>query len=271
MDLPVRACNTQHLTPDTHVVRQLMGEGVNPVAVFVNSMVITGAEPVLVDCGPAITRDIWMEHTFELVDPADVRWIYLSHDDVDHVGNLLPVLDLCPQATVVTTWFMAERMSADYLLPLDRLRWVNDGESFHAGDRDLVALTPPTFDSPTTRGLLDTNTFVYWASDSFGTPVTHEVDDAEQLDPDFFREAFQQMNRMLSPWHQWLDSARYRAHLDRLQSFGATTIASVHGPVLHGAGVPAAFDLLAELPALPAVTPPGQADLEAILAALVAA
>ena len=29
-----------------------------------------------------------------IVDFADVRWIYLSHDDHDHVGNLAKVLEL---------------------------------------------------------------------------------------------------------------------------------------------------------------------------------
>ena len=51
MDVPIRALETQRIAPDTHVVRHLMGEGVAPVAVHVNSMVITGAEPVIVDTG----------------------------------------------------------------------------------------------------------------------------------------------------------------------------------------------------------------------------
>ena len=33
--------------------------------------------------------------------PADVRWVFISHDDHDHIGNLLELLDLCPQATLV--------------------------------------------------------------------------------------------------------------------------------------------------------------------------
>src|SRR4051812_38803017 len=99
--LPVRMLEPELVAADTYVVRQLTGEGVAPVSVFVNSMVITGTEPIIVDCGPAVTRETWLDTTFSIVDPADVRWIYLSHDDHDHVGNLLQVLDLCPQATLV--------------------------------------------------------------------------------------------------------------------------------------------------------------------------
>ena len=105
MDIPVRVCETELIAPDTHVIRQLAGEGTGPVAIYVNSMVITGAEPVIVDCGPAVTREAWLDTVFGIVDPTDVRWIYLSHDDADHTGNLPQVLEACPNATLVTNWF----------------------------------------------------------------------------------------------------------------------------------------------------------------------
>ena len=126
-------------------------------------MVITGAEPVIVDTGNELSRAEWMEAAFSIVDPADVRWVFLSHDDHDHIGNLTAVLDACPQATLVTNWFTVERTWRAMELPLDRMRWVNPGESFDAGDRTLVAVRPPIFDSPTTRGLFDSRTGVYWA------------------------------------------------------------------------------------------------------------
>jgi hypothetical protein len=47
-----------------------------------------------------------------------------------------------------------------------QVRWVNDGESFEAYDRTLRAIRPPVWDSPTTRGLFDQSTGVYWGVDS---------------------------------------------------------------------------------------------------------
>lgn len=271
MDAPIRCLDTERIAPDTFLVRRLFGEGTNPVAVFLNSMVITGDEPIIVDTGASVARDEWTEDVFSLVDPADVRWIYLSHDDTDHTGNLLHFLELCPSATLVTNWFSVERLAADHPLPLERMRWVNDGERFTAGGRELVAALPPTFDSPTTRGLFDTATGVYWASDSFATPVPHEVTDVGELDPDFYREGFLQMNRVLSPWHRWLDPQKYAAHLRTVAGLGATTVASAHGPALHGAQVDAALDLLSQLPDLPAAPLPGQAELDGIVQAMTAA
>jgi flavorubredoxin len=268
MEAPIRFCDTEKIAPDTYVVRQLAGEGINPAAIFVNSMVITGAEPVVVDCGTAITRQGWLDRTFELVDPADVRWIYLSHDDVDHVGNLLQVLDLCPQATLVATGFMVERMTADYLLPLDRMRWINDGETFDAGDRQFTAVTPPVFDSPTTRGLFDEKTGVYWAADSFAAPVTHEVTSIADLDPAFFEEAFVQTHALISPWSRWLDPARYNTHLDRIAALGAATVAGAHAVTLRGAEIGRGIELLRGLPDVVPAPLPTQSDLEALLAML---
>jgi flavorubredoxin len=271
MDVPIRSLETQKIAPETYVIRQLMGEGVAPVAVHVNSMVITGAEPVIVDTGASVSRGAWLEHVFAVVDPADVRWIYLSHDDVDHTGNLLQVLDLCPNAELVTNWFSVERMSADVQLPLDRMRWVNDGESFRAGDRELVAVTPPVCDSPTTRGLYDTTSGVYWAADAFGSPVTHEVGNIAELDPAFYREAFVGQQLMISPWMSWVDATKFEAHLDRLRAMGATSIASCHGVTLQGAQIDSAFELLHELPHREPFVWPGQAELDAVHESMLAA
>ncbi|HWH34697.1 MAG TPA: MBL fold metallo-hydrolase [Acidimicrobiales bacterium] len=268
MPATFRCLDSERIAPDTWVVRRLYGEGANPVAVFVNSLVITGTEPVIVDTGASVLRDEWIRDVSAIVDPADVRWIFISHDDVDHTGNLVEFLELCPQATLVTNWFSVERLASAFSLPLARMRWLNPGERFRAGDRELVAVVPPTFDSPTTRGLFDTRSGVYWASDSFSTPVTHEVSDIDELDPGFWREGFLQMQRVLSPWHQWLDAERYGRHLRQVGALEAAVVATAHGPALRGAQIASAFSLLSELPHLPVAPLPGQADLDAAVAAM---
>ena len=117
---------------------------------------------MIVDTGTALNADRWLDAVGSIVEFADVRWIYLSHDDHDHVGNLARVLELAPQASLVTTWFSVERLAGDIRLPAERMRWVRHGESFDAGDRTLVAHRPPIFDAPTTRGLFDATTGTVW-------------------------------------------------------------------------------------------------------------
>lgn len=266
---PIRRCEPEHIAPDTYLIRQLYGEGVAPVAIYVNSLVITGPEPVIVDTNSISVRDDWFADVFSIVEPEDVRWLFLSHDDPDHTGNLVEAMELCPNATLVTNWFSAERLGIEMDLPLHRMRWVEDGDTF--GDKmQYVAARPPVFDNPTTRGLFNPRTGVYWSSDAFSCPVTHEITDASELDPMFFEEGFLQMQRTLSPWHQWLDPAKFANHMKGSQGLGASMIATAHGPALRGSQVDHAFELMARLPDLPALEMPGQADLEAMVAAITA-
>jgi flavorubredoxin len=252
---------------DTFVIGQLHQPPGAPVGIYLNSIVIRGEQPAIVDTGTYFNRDQWLEDAFSLVDPVEVRWVYLSHDDHDHVGNLRPVLDAAPNATLVTTWFMVERLSADFELPIERMRWLNDGESIDAGDRRLTAVRPPLFDSPTTRGLFDDRTGFYWAVDSFASVLPNPAVEAADVDRGEWTEGFA-VNRMNSPWHQWLDHRKFGRHVDRVQGLGASAIASAHGPALHGEMIDEAFRLIREVPHLEAPPLPGQADLDAIVASL---
>src|SRR3954465_11482117 len=78
---------------DTYVIHQLQEALGEPLFVYLNSMVILGEEPVIVDTGTPSNRSQWLADVFSLVAPADVRWVFLSHDDVDHSGNLAEVMD----------------------------------------------------------------------------------------------------------------------------------------------------------------------------------
>ena len=243
-----------------------------PVGHFsMNSMVIRGEEPVIVDTGSPANREAWLETVFTLVEPNDVRWVFLSHDDRDHAGNLMAVLDACPNATLLTTWFTIGRMADEWMTPLDRCRFLNEGEQLDIGDRTLVAVRPPLFDSPTTRGLFDTSTGVFWAVDSFATPLPEPMNEASDLDATAFTEGQRLGAQLISPWHVWLDERRFAEHVRSVRDLPITAIASCHGPAITGTSIDTAFDLLGELPKTPAWSPFTQTDLELWMSAMGAA
>ncbi len=253
------------IAPETWVIPEILPAAPGTV-VPVNSMVITGAEPVIVDTGNELSREAWLDAAFSLVDPADVRWVFLSHDDHDHVGNLLPVLEACPNATLVTNWFTCERLQRALPLPLDRMRWVNPGDSFDAGDRTLTAVLPPVWDSPTTRGLYDSTSGVLWAVDSFACLLQDHVTDTGDIPADLYRESFLFSNRVGAPWHTLLDIDKFDRHVDAVQALGMTTVASAHATTLRGADLAEAFRLIRQIARMDAVPLPGQEALNAILA-----
>jgi len=261
---PMGTCEPFRICRNTWVIPQL--EEAPPVGCFfLNSAVITGAEPVVIDTGTPVNRTRWLEHLGSIVDPTDVRWIFISHDDVDHAGNLAPLMELCPKAIVLTSWFAVGRMvSTDGIdLPMNRIRFVNDGDEVDIGDRKLRALLPPIFDNPTTRGVFDPSTGFYWAADCFGAPVPGFVPEADDVPAADWREGFLMLHRMLSPWHTMLDHRRYGAAVvDRLQALPITTVASAHGPVVRGSRITDGFRMLRELPHTGAYQPFTQHDLQ---------
>jgi flavorubredoxin len=236
--------------------------------VMVNSLVILGPEPVVVDTGAPLHRDQWLANLSAVVDPAEVRWVFLSHDDGDHLGNMHPLLEAAPGATVVANFFSNERaaLEPDRALPLDRQVWLDEGSSFDAGDRRLHLFRPPVFDGPTTRGLYDERTGVMWAVDSFAALTTGAVYEAPDLPSDLYDQSFALFNSLISPWHTWLDPDRYRRHVDTVEAIAPTAIASAHGPVLRGSFITDAFDRVRALAGAPIVPPPGQETLDALVA-----
>lgn len=259
------------VTPDVHLIRSLPdGGGTERLAR--NSLVLRSPQDtVLVDTGAALDRDAWWAQVEAVVDPADVRWIFLSHEDADHVGNLAEALERCPEATVVASWHLAQRLAGTVAIPLARCRWLNDGQRTHLGGREVVALRPPAYDAPTTRGLYDVASKVYWAADCFGLPVPHPVDDVGQLDRDVWDDGTLRFGSLLSPWATHTDPARWRQAVVRVAALDLHALTGAHGPVVRRRDVDHALELITELPERPEVTVPDQRELERILAATRAA
>jgi flavorubredoxin len=253
---------------DTWVIHSLQTALGEPLFIYLNSMVIRGAEPMIVDTGTIANREQWLNDVFTLVEPEDVRWIFLSHDDVDHTGNLDETLSACPNAQLVCNWAMVERHTNCFAFPLDRCRWIMDGEALDIGDRTLLALRPPVYDSPTTRGLFDPTTGVYWAVDSFATPLPDPKMSIADLDPEFWDFGLMLFALgAVSPWLSMVDQTKYGRYVDRVQGLDITTIACCHSPVIEGPFIDHAFARVRELPALDPPALPDQSVLDQIVAA----
>lgn len=253
------------IAPDTFLIPHLAPA---PDGLFlpVNSMVIRGREPVIVDTGAPLHRESWLEKVFGVVEPEDVRWIFLSHDDGDHTGALFDVLERCPRATLVTNFFTVERLSLEKpALPLARMRWVEPGGSFDAGDRVLQLFRPPIFDGPTSRGLFDPRSGAMWAVDAFACFTPGPLD-ADELPQDLLAQCMPALMSAISPWHAWLDRAAHARHVDSVEALGARIVASAHGPLLQGERLDDAFDRLRAMAGKPLIPTPGQELLDALLA-----
>jgi flavorubredoxin len=243
------------IAPDTFLIRAVQFSLGASLSTNLNSLVIRAAEPVVVDTGMVTNRARWFDDVFSLVAPDDVRWIYVTHDDDDHVGNLTEALERFPNATIVMSWAASGRMCASFGIPPERIQTVDDGETLDVGDRVLRAVRPPVYDSAYTRGVLDPTTRVYHAADAFCAPMPAEpVDRVDEIPARMWEEGMAMFHHFsLCPWISMVDEAKFQTQVKKLAGLGAEVIVGAHTPVISGSSIERAFELLA---GLPSTTPP---------------
>ncbi|MGW7431123.1 MBL fold metallo-hydrolase [Streptomyces sp. NPDC054861] len=235
----------------------------------VNAFVLTAEEPVVVDTGLSLSDRDFVGAVGSVVDPADLRWIWLTHPDRDHTGGIFDLLVAAPGARVVTTFIGAGIMTTERPLPPDRVYFLNPGQSLDVGDRSLHAFRPPLFDNPATVGFYDDRTRICFSSDCFGGPMpTAELAEsghAGDLKPEELRAAQLLWATVDSPWVHIVDAAKYRATIDPLRAMNPDIVLSTHLPP----AVRMIDALLATIGMAPDSDPfvgPDQAALEQMLA-----
>ena len=213
-----------------------------------------------------IESDDFMTALRSVIDPADIRWIWLTHTDFDHIGSLHRILEGNPDVRVITTFLGVGIMSLSAPLPMDRINLVNPGTQVTLGDHTLNALRPPAFDNPVTTGFYDTTSKTLFSADCFGALLSEVPERADELSEDALRQGQVFWATVDSPWLHRVDRAVLAGELDALTALQPELVLSSHLPAAPGS----MFDrLTASLLAAPDATPfvgPDQAALEAMLA-----
>jgi flavorubredoxin len=259
---------TSRVTPDVVALSAAL-PGPGGMMLPVNAYVVLGAEPTLVDTGLSPMTDQFRAALWNLVDPADLRRVIVTHDDRDHTGSLRPILDEAPNAQVVTNFISMVKIGEDWPLPMHRVQLVNPGDRVPIGDDVLEAFRPPTYDSPGTLAFHALNRNVCFSSDCLGAFLPDDVDlaaTAEDVPPDGYGQGVAVFASALSPWLHDLAPDRWQAGLTALRDRNIATLLSTHG-LAAGASIGRLLDRAADLPTGPEFVPPGQELVDALIAA----
>ncbi|MGH9016691.1 MAG: MBL fold metallo-hydrolase [Acidimicrobiales bacterium] len=258
---------TYRAAPDVDVITStaaITGFG----SLAINAFVIHAAEPVLVDTGAVREGDDFMVALRTVIDPADLRWIWLTHTDFDHIGSLQRLLDENERLRVVTSFLGVGIMSLAVPLPMDRVYLVNPGQTVDVGDRTLTAVRPPAFDNPITTGLQDERSGIFFSSDCFGALLDEVPQCAEDLSDEELRQGQVFWATVDSSWLHKVDRGVFAAELDRVRELDPTMILSSHLPAARGSSMERLLDTLASVPDAPPFVGPDQAALEQMLAGI---
>jgi glyoxylase-like metal-dependent hydrolase (beta-lactamase superfamily II) len=264
MDAPYQAAPDVHVLP-TNLA--LPGVGVLPV----NAFVLLAQEPVLVDTGIGFDGPDFIDALASIIDPSALRWVWLTHDDADHTGSVERVLELAPQAKLVTNAFSALRMATWWPVPLDRVHAIRPGDQLAVGDRTLRATVPPLFDSPLSIGFLDESTGALFSVDSFGGILPGPTQSAEDVPAEALAGGMMAWALSDSPWLHVADRETWAGVLDGVRRLAPSRIFSSHLPAASGTSLDTFLALLATVPDAEPFVPPGHEEFGYMVAAITAA
>ena len=231
----------------------------------VNSFVIMAEEPVLVDTGMGRESEAFMQALESVIDPRDLKWVWLTHDDADHTGNLQKVLEAAPNARLAAYSLAVLRMSTAWPVPMDRVYWLNPGDGISAGDRNLTAVRPPLFDNPTTICIYDDKAEAFFSADCFGAIIPSPAQSTDDVAEKDLVQGMAGWASLDNPWVHMVKPGEFRQALDRIRQLAPKMILSAHLPPATGK-TEQFLDLLAAVPPATPSIAPNQSALVQILA-----
>ncbi len=238
----------------------LPGAGLLPV----NAFVIKAKEPVLVDTGMGIDGEEFMKALKSVIDPRDLKWVWLTHDDADHTGNLQKVLAAAPNARLAAFSLAVLRISTAWPVPMDRVYWLNPGDSISVGDRKLTAVRPPLFDNPTTIGIYDDKSQAFFSADCFGAVIPSPAQSTDDIAAGDLAQGMVSWASLDSPWAHMAKPDDFSQTLDGIRRLAPKMILSAHLPPAKEK-TEQFLELLATVPPSTPSVAPNQAALEQML------
>lgn len=252
------------VTPDIVVLPSYFsfpGVGFLPV----NAFVIKAREPVLVDTGMGMDCEALISALESVIDPKDLKWVWVTHDDADHIGNIQKVLEAASSARLAANSLAALRMSTAWPVPMKQVYCLNPGDSISAGDRTLTAVRPPLFDNPTTIAVYDDKSETFFSADCFGAIIPSPKKDVDDVSQEDLEQGMITWASTDSPWIHGIEPHNFGRALDTIRHMNPKRILSGHLPPARGQTA-RFLELLAKVPASVPAVAPNQSALEQILA-----
>lgn len=189
-----------------------------------NQYVIKDEKRALIDTGAPAIAPLVLANVRNLVDPATIDYVILTHADLDHGGGLKEIIAAAPQATVVASEYEART------LPMwgvqARTQVVKDGDTLSLGRHTLRFLATPHVCTPGHMLVFDETDGVLFSSDLFA-----------QMGPQewrLFGEGYQLETLKMVQAFKLGQTDYVRQALARVQELPVKIVASGHGQAIRG-------------------------------------
>lgn len=193
-----------------------------------NSYLIRDEKIALIDANYANFSEVLVEKISAEIDPSKIDYIIAQHTEPDHTGSLGRLLDLCPNAEVVSTkigsrW-LKEMLNRDF-----RSRVVEDGEDLSLGKRTLKFMAMPFWHWPDAMFTYVKEDGVLFSCDGFGAHYCDERMYADLVDRDLYEgQRLHYYNVIMRPF-----ADKIHEGVQRVKELEIGMICPSHGPIIR--------------------------------------
>lgn len=198
-----------------------------PKGISYNSYLIIDDKVALMDTVDARMTDVWRSNLVDALGGREVDYLVVHHLEPDHAANVRLVMEMFPQASIVTS------PAAAKMLPLfneglsleGRVIEVAEGDELSLGTHTLRFINAPMVHWPEVIMSFEEETRTLFSADGFGTFGT-----LDQQEDDWACEARRYYFNICGKY-----GAQVQAVLKKVSMLpGVERICPLHGPVLTG-------------------------------------
>lgn len=191
-----------------------------------NSYFIDADKKAIIETTKLEFWDTYIQKIEHVCNPAEIEYIILNHTEPDHSGNLINLLKLAPDATVVGSGnalrYLSNMMDVDF-----KKMQVKDDDTLSLGNKTLKFISAPNLHWPDSIYTWLVEDKVLFTCDSFGAHYCTEemFDDLVENYDDSFKYYF---DVILKPFSKFMLKA-----IEKISDLDIKVICPGHGPILR--------------------------------------
>ena len=124
--------------------------------------------PIIIDCGSQLHRAEIMAELDEVLGGAVPAYVFLTHSELPHSGNLQQIAERWPEIQVIVSNILIKYIEIAPILPLDQILTVVPGTTLELAGRELQFINALLRDQPGTQWIYDEQTGTLFTGDGFG-------------------------------------------------------------------------------------------------------
>ena len=226
----------QHIKDDLYQIGEHVQNeyGFEAILTYV---LLNDGNPILIDCGSHVHRDSVMQQLDEVLKGATPEYIFLTHSELPHAGNIAAVAERWPDIKVIVSNVMLPYIEVLPVVPLEQITQVVPGTKIEFPTRTIEFVDALLKDQPGSHWIHDPRTGTLFTGDGFGYFNGESAIDqlVETADDGVSQLAFEQYHKVAFRFLRWIRPERLAVDLRKMfAKRNVQVIAPIHGNAIRG-------------------------------------